>query len=266
MRSRYLFAALKNQLDPLQTVALALAVRDLIKSRERGLVGLCPSDVALAWTSSCRGELALAAQNCGWTAPYALTGELTVRDLQVFSVPYCIVGHSERRLHLGESEDMIVNRLSAVLAASIIPILCVGETLDQKRSDATVDVVRAQLTSLHKALKVSAIAPDPAKVIVAYEPMWAISTAGSNLKAKPRDAVSIHDAIRGVLDELFGSRFGAATSIIFGGSIDSRNAAAFLCRPEIDGALVGAGMQTASGFKGVLDAFYGVGSSRPLES
>ena len=264
MRSRYLFAALKNQLDPLQTVALTLAVRDLIKSREHGLVGLCPSDVAFAWTSNCRGELALVAQNCGWTAPYALTGELTVRDLQVFSAPYCIIGHSERRLHLGESEDMIVKRLSAVVAASIVPILCVGETLDQKRSAATVDVIRAQLAPLHKAFKSSAIAPDPAKVIVAYEPMWAISTAGSNLKAKPSDAASIHDAIRGVLDELFGFRFGAATSVIFGGSIDSRNAAAFLGRPQIDGALVGAGMQTASGFKGVLDAFYRSGGNRRL--
>jgi triosephosphate isomerase len=263
MRSRYLFAALKNQLDPPQTVALTLAVRDLIKPRERGVVGLCPSDIALAWTSSCRGGLALAAQNCGWTAPYALTGEITVRDLEVFSAPYCIIGHSERRLHLGESEDIIVHRLSALLAASIVPILCVGETLDQKRGGETVNVITAQLASLHEAFKVNAIAPDPAKVIVAYEPMWAISTAGSNLSATPSDAASIHDAIRGVLDELFGSRFGDATSIIFGGGIDFRNAAAFLSRPEIDGALVGAGMQTASGFKGVLDAFYGAGIRRP---
>jgi len=256
MRSRYLFAALKNQLDPPQTVALTLAVRNMIKPDERGVVGLCPSDVALPWTSGCRGGLALAAQNCGWTAPYALTGELTVRDLQVFSVSYCILGHSERRLYLGETEDMIVNRLSAVLSASIIPILCVGETLDQKRSGATAPVIGAQLTSLHKAFKAAAIAPDPAKLIIAYEPMWAISTAGSNLKAKPSDAVSVHDAIRGMLDDLFGAPFGAETSVIFGGGINARNAASFLCRPQIDGALVGGGMQTATGFKGVLDAFY----------
>jgi triosephosphate isomerase len=161
---------------------------------------------------------------------------------------------------------MIVNRLSAVLAASIIPILCVGETLDQKRSGATATVIRAQLTSLHKALKAGAIAPDPAKVIIAYEPMWAISTAGSTLKAKPRDAVSVHDAIRGMLDDLFGSPFGAETSIIFGGGIDARNATSFLCQPQIDGALVGGGMRTPSGFKGVLDAFHGAeGSAHPRD-
>jgi triosephosphate isomerase len=256
MRTRYLFAALKNRLDPRQTRDLTLEVRHLVRTRGDGVVGLSPSAAALAWVSGCRGGLALAAQNCGWTAPYALTGELTARDLAVFSVPYCIVGHSERRLHLGETEAMIISRLSALIAASITPILCVGETLDQRRSDATVEVIRAQMQSLLAAFQASGVAPDPAKMIIAYEPMWAISTSGSNLTAKPGDATAVHDAIRGVLDELFGSQFGAATSIIFGGSVDSANAAAFLGRPEIDGALVGSGMQTTPGFVGVLDAFY----------
>ena len=91
---------------------------------------------------------------------------------------------------------------------------------------------------------------------VAYEPVWAISKSGSNLEATSGDVVTIHAAIRTTLDEMFGSAFGAATSVIFGGSIDTGNAATYLRQSEIDGALVGAGMQTAPGFLGVLDAFY----------
>lgn len=255
-RVRYLFATLKNRLDPRETVDLTINVRELVQAGNNRLVGLCPSAAALAWTAACKGELAIAAQNCGWSASYSLTGELSVRDLKAFSVPYCIVGHSERRLYLGETEEMIERKLSALFLASIIPVLCVGETLEQRRSNATSDVIRRQLLSLSNAFKTSAIEPQPARMIVAYEPMWAISTAGSNLTLQPEDGVATHVAVRALLDEIFGSGFGEETSVIFGGSLNSANAEAFFSHATIDGGLVGSGMQTASGFAGVLDAFY----------
>lgn len=256
MRGRYLFATLKNRLDPPETVDLTLKVRDLVQAGRDRVVGLCPSAAAMAWTSACKGKLAIAAQACGWTASYSLTGELSVRDLEAFSVAYCIVGHSERRLYLGETEEMISHKLSALISASITPILCVGETLEQRQSGLTLDVVRGQLLSLLKAFGTSAMEPNPDRVIVAYEPTWAISTAGSNLTLKPEDAVSTHDAVRKLLEELFGSGFGEATSVIFGGSINAANARDFFVHPTIDGGLVGTGMQTASGFESVLNAFY----------
>ena len=259
MRTRYLFAALKNRLDPQQTVALSLAVRDWVRPSGAQVVGLSPSAAALAWASGCRGELALAAQACGWGAPYALTGELTVRDLQVFSADYCLVGHSERRLYLGETEAVIAHRLGALLSGGIIPILCVGETLEQHRGHGGFAAIRAQLMSLRSAHEASKVPPDPARIIVAYEPMWAISTSGSNLEASPGDVVTMHGAIRAELDMLFGSGFGSATSVLFGGGVEEGNAASYLDQPQIDGALVGAGMETASGFLGVLAAFYGRG-------
>jgi triosephosphate isomerase len=166
-RRRYLFAALKNQLDPEQTLALTLAVRDGLQPKSVAVVGLCPSAAALAWVSGSRGGLALAAQNCGWSASYALTGELSARDLAVFSVSYCLVGHSERRLHLGETEAIIVSRLSALFAAQITPILCIGETLAQRRAETTNTVLRSQLHSLREAFRDSGVAPDPARLIVA---------------------------------------------------------------------------------------------------
>jgi triosephosphate isomerase len=257
MRTRYLFAALKNRLDPRETVDLTMNVRDLVTAGHDSVVGICPSAAAMAWVSACRGALALAAQNCGWTAPYSLTGELSIDDLKTFSVPYCLVGHSERRLYLGETEIIIAQKLSALFSASIVPILCVGETLEQRRGNAMIDAIRDQLRSLSRGFASSAIAPDPTRAIVAYEPTWAISTAGSHLTLKPKDAAAMHDAIRALLDEIFGPDFGAGTSIIFGGSVNPDNARAFFEYETINGGLVGSAMQTEAGFRGVLEAFYG---------
>ena len=258
MRARYLFATFKNRLSPRESVDLTLTVRDLVQPMAPGTVGICPSAAALAWTGACRGELALAAQLCGWTASYSLTGELCAGDLAAFSVRYCIVGHSERRTHLGETEAIIQFRLSALLSANIIPILCVGETLAQRQGHSMVEVLRRQLASLLAAFKASGIEPHPARAIIAYEPMWAISTSGSHLTIEPDEGVAAHDAVRALLDEQFGPHFGEAISVIFGGSLDGVNAASFFERPAIDGGLVGAGMQTAAGFEDVLKAFYDV--------
>lgn len=257
MRRRYLFATLKNRLDPQETVDLMLKVRGLVEPDRVGVIGLCPSSISMPWANSCKGALALAAQDCGWTGSHSLTGEITVQDLQLFSVSHCIVGHSERRVYLAETEEIIQRRLEALLTGAIIPILCVGETLDQRRAGLGTEAVKAQLTSLRQAFCSCGIAPDAEKVIVAYEPMWAISTAGSELSLKPEEAAASHGLVRSSLDELFGKGIGAATSIIFGGSVNSGNAAAFFGHPTIDGGLVGAGMQTAAGFAGVLKAFYG---------
>jgi len=256
-RIRYLFATFKNRLDPGESVDLALKVRGLVEPRKAHVVGICPSALAIPWMNGCKGPLVLAAQNCGWITSYSLTGELSVRDLDVFSIAYCLVGHSERRTYLGETEEMIRRRLEALLSASIVPILCVGETLDQRRAGASVAVIRNQLTTLWDAFAACAVAPDPRRAIVAYEPMWAISTAGSNLTLTPADAAASHDAIRQSLNALFGASFGDSTSILFGGSVNATDAKDVFDHPTIDGGLVGAGMQTAAGFADVLAAFYG---------
>jgi triosephosphate isomerase len=256
-RIRYLFATFKNRLDPRQSVDLALQARGLIEPGERRVVGVCPSALAIPWVNGCKGGLVLAAQSCGWVASYSLTGEPSVTDLDVFSIAYCLVGHSERRTHLGETEEIIQQRLQALLAASITPILCVGESLDQRRAGKSADVITQQLASLSQAFAACAITPDPVRVIVAYEPMWAISTAGSNLTLTPNDAAKSHDAIRQSLDALFGASFGDATSILFGGSVNADDAKDYFDHPAIDGGLVGTGMQTAAGFADVLAAFYG---------
>jgi triosephosphate isomerase len=261
-RMRYLFATFKNRLDPRESVDLTLMVRDFVQPRKGRLVGLCPSALAIPWVNGCKGDLALAAQSCGWTAPYALTGELSVKDLDMFSVRYCLVGHSERRSHLGETEEIVRRRLEALLCASIVPILCVGESLDQRRAGRSVEVIAEQLATLSDAFAACTIAPDPARAIVAYEPMWAISTAGSHLTLTADDAATSHAAIRQSLDALFGAPFGAAISILFGGSVNAADAKSFFDRPAIDGALVGTGMQTAAGFADVLRAFYGARPER----
>jgi len=256
-RRRYLFATFKNRLDPREAVDLTLKVRGLIEPRNGSVVGLCPSALAIPWVNGCKGGLALAAQSCGWTTSYSLTGELSVRDLDVFSVRYCLVGHSERRTYLGETEEIIQRRLEALLSASIVPIICVGESLDERRAGKSVDVIVRQLATLGEAFAACALKPDPFRAIIAYEPMWAISTAGSHLTLTPADAAKSHEAIRQSLDALFGLSFGDATSILFGGSVNAADAESFFDHPAIDGGLVGTGMQTAAGFTDVLAAFYG---------
>jgi triosephosphate isomerase len=124
-RIRCLFATLKNRID---TVDLTLAVRGLVRPSDNHVIGICVSAAALSWASACRRSLAAAAQNCGWPASYALTGETSIADLQLFGVEHCIVGHSEPKLHLQVSEETIQRRLSALLAAVTTPILCFGET------------------------------------------------------------------------------------------------------------------------------------------
>jgi triosephosphate isomerase len=260
-RIRYLFATLKNRVDPADSVDLTSQVRGLVRPGNDRVVGICPSAAALSWVSACRGSLAVVGQNCGWPASYALTGETSIAELQLFGVEHCIVGHSERRFHLQESEDIVQRRMSALFAAAITPILCVGETRAQRQDHATAKVVAAQLRSLPAAFKMSKVEPHPRRFIVAYEPTWAISTSGFAGKVAPNDIVSAHREIREALDQMFGSGFGDATSLIFGGSLNAKTAGPFFRCVGVDGGLVGSGMQTSQGFAGVLKAFY----SEPID-
>ena len=254
-RTRYLFAALKNQLDPLETVSLILNVRQALRPQDKRVVGLCPSAASLAWAGAVRDGLVMVAQNCGWRAPYALTGELTVDDLKVFSVDFCLVGHSERRLHLGETEAIIAQRLAALLRGGVKPVLCVGETLAQKRDGQGLAAIQVQLKSLQWAFQTSQVTCDPARVIIAYEPMWAISTAHSPQIAQPQYVNTVHASIRAMLDNLFAAGFGASTSLLYGGGVDAQTAKSFFDAPEVDGALVGAAMHTPLGFLDLLNRF-----------
>jgi triosephosphate isomerase (TIM) len=179
-----------------------------------------------------RLKIRLGAQNCYWENEGAFTGEVSPPMLAKLNVQYVIVGHSERRQLFGETDDTVNLKVKAVMKHEMTPIVCVGETLEEREAGATAERVTSQTNGAFAGVK----AADAASCIVAYEPIWAIGT-GRN--ATPQDANDTIGVIRGALRELYGADTADAIRIQYGGSVKSGNAKELMAMPEIDGALVG---------------------------
>ncbi len=195
---------------------------------------VCPPFIAIpALAALLEGSgIGLGAQNMHWEEKGAFTGEVSPGMVKEFC-KYVIIGHSERRAYFGETDESVNRKLRAALKADLIPIVCVGETLDQYESGATAEVVHRQI-SVGLAGIDSASA---AKIVVAYEPVWAIGTGKAS---SGENANHVHkDVIRPALTELFGAQNAQAIRILYGGSVTAANAAEFFAYPDIDGALVG---------------------------
>ncbi|MCM8750359.1 triose-phosphate isomerase [Thermomicrobiaceae bacterium CFH 74404] len=175
--------------------------------------------------------LVLGAQNCATIDQGALTGEVSARMLAPFC-RYVIVGHSERRHQLGESDEMVAAKLQAAVRNGLSPILCVGELLAERDQGLAERVVERQLGSALEALEAAHLT----RLVIAYEPVWAI---GTGRPATPSDAQAIAACIREWIAQRFGSDLAATVRIQYGGSVNAGNAADFLQLPDIDGALVG---------------------------
>ena len=174
----------------------------------------------------------LGAQNMHWEEKGAFTGEVSPGMVREFC-NYVIIGHSERRTYFGETDENVNRKLHAALKVGLIPIVCVGETLEQYEAGSTSDVVRRQV-NLGLAGVGVALAP---KLVVAYEPVWAIGTGKAS---SGENANSVHrDVIRPALAELFGVETSVQIRILYGGSVTAANAAEFFGNSDIDGALVG---------------------------
>jgi triosephosphate isomerase len=177
-------------------------------------------------------KIGLGAQNCYFEDHGAFTGEVSPMMLAKLQVQYVIVGHSERRQLFGETDESVNRKLKAIQKHGMTPIVCMGETLDEREAGATAARVTSQTNAAFAGVK----AADAAACIVAYEPIWAIGT-GHN--ATPDDANDTIGVIRGALRDLYGDDTAATIRIQYGGSVKSGNTAALMAMPEIDGALVG---------------------------
>lgn len=199
-------------------------------------VVVCPAFTALrsvqTTIDSDRIPIALGAQDCYWEASGAFTGEVSAPMLAKLNVSYVIVGHSERRALFGETDEMVARKLHAVLAAGMLPILCVGETLDEREAGATDEKVQRQVEAALGGVDSDRIA----ELVVAYEPIWAIGT-GRN--ATPEDADATIATIRAAVGRLAGAGAAGRVRILYGGSVKPGNIATLMAQPEIDGALVG---------------------------
>jgi triosephosphate isomerase len=191
--------------------------------------------------------IALGAQNCHWEDKGAFTGEISPGMLAKLDVKYVIVGHSERREIFGESDEWVNKKVKAVLAAGMTPIMCVGETLEEREADTTEAKVTGQVLAGLEGTSAEQVGA----LVIAYEPIWAIGT-GRN--ATPDDAQGTIATIRGVVKNAFGGEAAKAVRIQYGGSVKPANAAELLGQPDIDGALVGGASLEADDFAAIVQA------------
>ena len=221
-----------------KTVAEALDLvsdlkRELAAVKEVDLV-VCPPFTALADVSKAvlDGNIRLGAQNMSEHGPGAFTGEVAAVMLKEFSVRYVILGHSERRQYQKETDALISRKAQAAHGAALKPILCVGETLEQRESGATERVVGDQIRGSLAGLTADQVA----ETILAYEPIWAIGTGRT---ATSQQAQEVHAFIRRQLATLYNETVARRVRIQYGGSVKSSNARELMSQPDVDGALVG---------------------------
>jgi triosephosphate isomerase len=190
--------------------------------------------------------LAWGAQDVSCQPSGAYTGEVCASMLQDFGCRYVIVGHSERRAYHAESNELVAKKTRALLDAGMTPIVCVGETLEQREAGQTMEIVNAQLDAVLESIGADAVA----QIVVAYEPVWAIGTGKT---ATPEMAQEVHAALR---DKLRACNADAAenTLLLYGGSMKPDNAADLLAQPDIDGGLIGGAALKAADFLAIIRA------------
>ena len=191
-------------------------------------------------------KIKVGAQNAFYEDEGAFTGEVSVKMLEDLGVDYCIIGHSERRQYFGETDEIVNKKLKRLLAGPITPILCVGENLQQREKEEQYLVVRDQLI-----WALSGITPQQAaKIVIAYEPVWAIGTGKT---ATPQQAEDMCEFIRNAVEALYGEDVADQVVIQYGGSVKPANATDIMDMPNIDGALVGGASLNASEFMEIID-------------
>jgi triosephosphate isomerase (TIM) len=194
-----------------------------------------------------RPDVHLGVQNVYWEASGAFTGELSVAMAKDAGAELVLIGHSERRHVFGETSEETARKVRTVLDGGLVPVLCVGETLDERQADRAEAVVAEQLAAV-----LAIIRPDEvAELVVAYEPVWAI---GTGVTATPRDAASMHHAVRERLAQAFGRQAADAVPVLYGGSVKPDNAAELMSQPGVDGVLVGGASLDPNGFAAICRA------------
>jgi triosephosphate isomerase len=231
-------------------VDLILKLRELIKGVEDVEVVVSPPFTSIYHLKFLVADspIKLAAQDLFWEKSGAYTGEVSAQMLKDVGCQYVIIGHSERRQLFHETDEMVKNKITAAIGAGLKPIVCVGETLDQREGGRTLEVVRSQVS---KALTGDgAIGPGVNKdVTIAYEPIWAI---GTGINATPEEAEEVHNSIRELLFELFEMNSVKDVRIIYGGSVKPTNIDSLMAQPNIDGALVGGASLKAEDFARIV--------------
>ena len=247
MRKKVMAANWKMYKTPDETRDFFRDFLPLVSGHTRDEIVVCPSytNVATAVEAARGSNVAIGVQNVHWKADGAYTGEISAPMLLCLGVTHVIVGHSERRQYFGETDDTVNLRLKTALESGLTAICCVGEVLEEREAGLTDDVLRRQCVRAFHAIS----AKKAAKLVVAYEPVWAIGTG----KTATADlAGQAHAVIRREATEIFGEEFAANLRILYGGSVKPDNATALMSHEEIDGALVGGASLDPKSFAAIV--------------
>lgn len=247
MRKPFIAGNWKMHKTVAETVRFVAEFRDLVNGIEDVEIAVAPPFTALhaAAEAARNSNVGIAAQNLYWERQGAFTGEVSAQMIREAGAQYGIIGHSERRTLFGETDASVNRRIAAAFAEQLTPIVCIGETLDQRERNETFTVLDRQIKQGFDGVT----ADEMAQLVIAYEPVWAIGT-GRN--ATPAQASEAHGHIRSRLLQWFGGEAAARCRIIYGGSVKPDNAGSLLAQPDVDGALVGGASLEARDFFAIV--------------
>jgi triosephosphate isomerase len=233
---------------PAETTAFFEKFRPLVENSEHCEIVICPpfTSLAAAVTSVQGSRIRVGAQNIAWAKEGAFTAEISGPMLTAVGATHAIVGHSERRQYFCETDETVLKRTQAALEFGLTPIVCVGERLEDREGGRTEAVLAGQFEKGIAGLSEQQFA----KIVIAYEPVWAIGTGKT---ATPDMAADAHRAIRGQVRAKFGKEAGDAVRILYGGSVKGDNAKILMAQPEIDGVLVGGASLDAVSFASIVN-------------
>lgn len=203
---------------------------------------------AVAEKLKSKTDFAVAAQDCHHLTSGAYTGEVSAEMIASTGATYVIIGHSERRLYAGETNEILIQKLNCALAANLTPIFCIGESIEERNANTHLEKIRAQLKDALFQLSPN----DFGKIIIAYEPVWAI---GTGLTATSYQAQGVHDFIRTEINKKYGKGISENTTILYGGSCNAQNAKELFACVDIDGGLIGGASLKASDFTAITNSF-----------
>ena len=248
MRKYVIAGNWKMNNTPAQTKELINEMKPLVADASCEVVLCVPFvDIAAAVEAAKGSNIKIGAENIHWAQSGAFTGEISGDMLKAAGAEYVIIGHSERRQYFGETDDTVNARLKAAIASGLIPIVCVGETLEQREKNITVETVAMQTKIAFRDIS----AADAKNTVIAYEPVWAIGTGKT---ATDEQANEVNGAIRNVIDEVYGKDVADSIVIQYGGSMNAKNAAGLLSKEHIDGGLIGGASLKAQDFAVIVNA------------
>ncbi|MBD3379648.1 MAG: triose-phosphate isomerase [Candidatus Omnitrophica bacterium] len=253
MRKPIIAGNWKMNKDVNEAVQLVNEIKRGVSDIDNVDIIVCPPyvDLSDAGEMLASGNIGVGGQNCFWEKEGAYTGEISVGMLKSVGCGYVIIGHSERRKYFGETNETVNKRIKAAIEGGLVPIICVGETLEEREAGKTMDVVKDHVEGALSGFDEGFIKD----IVIAYEPVWAIGTGKT---ATPDQAQEVHAMIRKLLEDLYSGEWAAGTRILYGGSVKPSNIEELMKQEDIDGGLIGGASLKSEGFVDIIKTTSGL--------